>query len=903
MRPAEVALMAAWLVAMPAARAQTPAATALETFVIEKGLQLELVAAEPLVTSPCALAFDDRGRMFVAENRGYPRNAKPPIGTIALLEDTNADGRMDKRTIFADGLTFPNGVLPWKKGLFVTCAPDVLYFEDTDGDGHADVRRVVLTGFATTGSTQLRVNAPIVGPDGRIWLASGLSGGNITSPDHPELPALALKSDLRFDPETGAFDAVDGRSQYGHSFDEAGRRFICMNRIQVQHVVLPSRYLRRNPQLAFSETVQNCPELVPNPLMRGGGGAARIFPISKNITTADSHAGTFSAACSVFIWRDGALPAAYNGCAFSCDPTGNLVHVDKLEPRGATFAAVSMLPKREFLASRDDWFRPVFLARGPDGALYIADMYRKVIEHPDYLPEEIRKRTDFENGRDMGRIWRVLDPSRRDHPAIPISGPLRLRELARAETLEDKTIGEAFRDKDPAVREVALQLAEARLSKSPSLLDQALRLTEDENARVRFQCALTIGGVAEERVARALGALARRDHQDRWLKAAALSGATAHFARFLEGAVQHGVDNDLLDLLIECGRFLPNEPVEALMRQLGHAIRELGADSLETLLVALCTGMSEMHGITLESTWKELPQIADHEIAVLRTDGTAPERRELAVRFLARTNLPSAEQALRGLVLAGDNRPLALLALKGMPEGKAAALLPEFLTAERWRQLSPATRESFLSLSVTRAAFMDALLGAIESDRVPRNAIDATRRQQLLKNKAPDIQRRAAALFGQPVAGDRRAAFESAKAALALSASGTKGRAVFQRSCAICHRLDREGYAVGPDLFDMRNQPKESILLHIVVPDHEIAPAFAAYIIETKDGRTLQGIMESESSESVTLREPQDLHETFLRDKIASITASPTSLMPAGLEQTMTAQELADLLAYLKGEQ
>jgi putative membrane-bound dehydrogenase-like protein len=882
--------------------AQTAPGDALATFAIEKGLQLELVAAEPLVMSPCALAFDARGRMFVAENRGYPRNANPPVGTIALIEDTDHDGRMDKRTVFAEGLTFPNGVLPWKNGLFVTCAPDVLYFEDSDGDGHADVRRVVLTGFATTGSTQLRVNAPIVGPDGWIWLASGLSGGNITAPDHPEFPPLALKSDLRFDPETGAFEAVDGRSQYGHSFDEAGRRFICMNRIQVQHVVLPSRFLRRNPKLAFSETVQNCPDLVPNPLLRGGAGAARIFPISKNITTADSHAGTFSAACSIFIWRDGALPSVYNGCAFSCDPTGNLVHVDKLEPRGATFAAVPMLPNREFLASRDDWFRPVFLARGPDGALYVADMYRKVIEHPDYLPEEIRKRTDFETGRDMGRIWRVSDPARRAPKANLISGAIRLRQLALANTLTDETIADVFGDQEAAVREVALQLAEPRFMKVPWLLDRAMPLAEDENARVRFQFALSTGGIDEERVAYALGRIAKRDHADRWIRAAALSGQMNHLEKFLEGAIDDQVGSDLLEVLIECGRFLPKESPDQIIGRLGD-VMHTSANSVETLVAAILTGNSEMHGTVLDDRWDRLPTLARKEIAVLSARTQDARRRELAVRFLARTDLPESTSALRDFARNEFGNDLAFVALKSMREADAAALLPELLGRKYWRSLPPRARESLVGFIMTRPAFIRQLFGAIESGEFPRQAIDAARRQQLLKSKTVDIQKRAETVFGEPVPSDRSAAFASARAVLQLSANGGNGRAVFQRSCAICHRLDREGYAVGPDLFDVRNQPKDSILLHIIVPDFEIAPAFAAYNIETTDGRALLGIMESESADSVTLREPQGVHETLLRSKIASITASATSLMPPGLEQTMTAQELADLVAYLKGEE
>jgi putative membrane-bound dehydrogenase-like protein len=425
------------------------------SFRIEPGVRLELVAAEPLIASPVALTFDGSGRLYVVENRGYPTGpgeGQPPAGRIARLEDTDGDGRMDRRTEFADGLTFPNGLMPWQDGLIVTCAPDVLLLRDGDGDGKADERRVLFTGFATTGSTQLRVSHPTLAIDNWVYLTSGLTGGNVVSPAAPDRPAVALgRTDFRFRPDGDAWEAADGGSQFGMTFDDFGRRFICYNRVQVQHVVISSKALRRNPHLASSETVQNCPaETVAEPL-RGHGAAARLFPISRNITTADSHAGTFTAACAVTVYRGTGLPETFRGGAFSCDPTGNLVHFDRLVPRGVTFSASPARDGVEFLASSDSWFRPVFLAHGPEGALYVCDMYRKTIEHPDYLPVEIRKHTDFEGGKGMGRIWRVV---RDDLPAE------RARDLRRVDLAAAPTprLCEVLRDRDGWRRDTAHRL-------------------------------------------------------------------------------------------------------------------------------------------------------------------------------------------------------------------------------------------------------------------------------------------------------------------------------------------------------------------------------------------------------------------------------------------------------------
>ena len=943
----------------PVAGALSPE-DAAKSFQVADGLRVELVAAEPLVASPCAMAFDERGRLFVAENRGYPNTAEPPQGVIAMLEDTDGDGRMDKRTVFADGLTYPNGVMPWKGGLIVTCSPDVLFLKDNHGTGRADERRVLLTGFATTGSTQLRVNCPTLGPDGWIYFAAGLSGGNITSPDHPERPAVKMTGDCRWNPDTGEIENVDGRCQYALSFDDFGRRFICMNRIQVQHMVLSSAWLKRNPRLTFSDTVQNCPELIPNAFMHSTAGAARLYPISSNITTADSHVGTFTAACGVNVWRGGALPDLYKGCVFSCDPTGNLVHVDKLVPRGASYSAEPLLDKREFLASKDDWCRPVFTTGGPDGALYVCDMYRRIIEHPDYLPEEVRKRTDFEGGKSMGRIWRVTKKDARWNPdqfprvrlgtsawiedaaAIVAHGdgwaqrtafrllverrdkdaPAALKAaLAEAKSpaayaalcdllaihgaLDPKTRDAEAKHSDGGVRERALMAEVTTPEEKERRSAMAAGFASDADARVRFSAALVLGDNPSADATKALAVIAAKDAEDRWLRAAVLSGIAGRepefLVAFLNAIPEAGPGAQ--ELLRGAGRGFKD--IAALKLALAAAEgapglgREVCGPAVAALLLSVSEGTGRRLAVSANEQWIEplLAQAARNAADPARSTA----QREVYVNLLGRMEWGAASEPLLKLATTEPDETLRGVAIRalcafGQPEAVKALLPPG-----AWPKYTPVQRETIISALLAPGTHFAGMLDAIEAGVLPANAISTIRRGFFQKSKDAAIRGRAAKLF-EAAGGDRKKAFEDAKAVLTMTANPPHGREVFRAICSVCHRLDQEGHAVGPDLFDMRHQPKETILFHIIVPDAEVAPAFTPYIVETKDGRVLSGILASETPTSVTLRGPLAQETGVLRSEIKKLEAAPGSLMPNGIETTMTRQDLADLLAYLKGE-
>jgi putative membrane-bound dehydrogenase-like protein len=334
----------------------------------DDNLVVELAAGEPAVRAPVAIAWDADGRMFVAEMTDYPSG--PVSGRIRMLEDRDADGRYEHATIFATNLAYPNGVLPWRNGLLVTVAPDILFLADTNGDGAADVREKILTGFAE-GNQQLRVNGLFWGIDNWIYGATGRSDGEVKWADGAKAGSIR-RHDFRFRPDTKQFEAIAGNSQFGMGHDDWGNRFPVFNATPIRHVVLEEHYLSRQPLLAGTDLV---PDISPD-------DGNRVFALTSPNVLIPQPIGFFTSACGPGIYRGTALPESYRGNYFVSEPVQNVVQRRVLEPKGSTFVAEYAHTNKEFLASSDPWFHGVFTATGPDGALYIVDFYRDLVEHP-----------------------------------------------------------------------------------------------------------------------------------------------------------------------------------------------------------------------------------------------------------------------------------------------------------------------------------------------------------------------------------------------------------------------------------------------------------------------------------------------------------------------------------------
>ncbi len=399
---------------------------AIDTWQVKPGFRLDLVASEPLVRDPIALSFDENGRLFVCEMIDYSemRDVTPHLGRVSLLEDTDGDGIYDRSEVFADNLPWPTGLIWANGGLFVAATPDIWRLEDRDGDGRAEVRERVFTGFGT-GLARLNVqsllNSLQWGQDNRIHVQTG--GGNrgrVSSPKRPDLPPEELAArDFWFDPVTYAFGFEAGGAQYGMSFDDFGRKFGCSNSDHLQFWVYDDRYMGRNPWFSLP---------APRQSIAADGGAAEVFRISPDepwriirtrwrvggvikgmIEGGGRVSGYFTGATGTTVYRGDAYGADFVNNTFTGDAGGQLIHRKKLYPAGVSL--MGRRPEdeqdREFAASTDTWVRVVNFANAPDGTLHVCDMYREILEHPWSIPEEIKKHLDLNQGNDRGRIYRI----------------------------------------------------------------------------------------------------------------------------------------------------------------------------------------------------------------------------------------------------------------------------------------------------------------------------------------------------------------------------------------------------------------------------------------------------------------------------------------------------------------
>ncbi len=966
----------------------------LSTFQIEDGFKIEVLASEPLIGDPVDMEIDEYGRLYVVEMPGYPLDVSGS-GSIKLLSDTDGDGVMDKGTTFAENLVLPNSIMRWKNGVIVTDAPNVLYFEDTDGDNRADVTDTLLIGFALS-NPQHNLNSPLLGLDNWIYLAHegvvttetyqdqfGDTGGEIYFPGHPNsarLPLNARGRSVRFNPNDFKLEELSSHSQFGQTFDQWGNHLLVGNANHVYHEVIAQRYLDRNAALKISDATQSISD---------HGNAAEVFPTTVNPQhQLLTDVGVITSACGLISYAGGAFPSPYNeNVTFVAEPVSNLIHVDKISEKGATFSAGRIRENREFLTSTDAKFRPVNLYVGPDGSLYVVDYYRQIIEHPEWMGKEVVESGELYNDRDKGRIYRI---SRSDAPLPQWTSGLTLGKASDEELvghlgnanlwwrqnaqrllidrnsktsievlnsllkssnamgrlhalwtlegikqLDDKQIATALVDTEAGIRKNAIKLAEEHLRDSPGLANSLFSLRSDPSPAVRFQLLCTLGSINTKEAEEIRLELLLRDVNDKWVRAAALS-ASANPKLLADEVIKKlrtSQDGDpyaaLLEEIIEVMAATKGQNSTELFKYLKEtgnkkefatqsAILEGIARALQNSRTELQFTSAEFNSIVQTFFNASVPSVRRSALHLLqampankvRLSGDDVTRaltiainrkesedlRSDAIDLIAIQNPALHEKLLRNLFVPQEPLPVQLAALRALGAIPGTAVSDYLL--QKWDLLTPQVQDAAVRVFLTDDQRIESMLKAIEEGKIASSSISWPRRVRLMTQRNENLRNRSRSIFTK---NDEQDVIKEYQKALTIKGSAEKGKAVFIENCALCHQVrSSNGLAIGPDLGTVHSWSSSAIMAHTLDPNLSISSGFDLWSIELNNGEAFQGLIASESPSAITLRNVGAVDKTINRNEIKSINALGMSMMPDNLNEKISIEQMADLIAFLK---
>lgn len=911
----------------------------LASFQIEPGYRIELVAAEPIVKDPVAIAFDVKGRMFVAEYGDYPigpeDGSTTPLSRIVCLEDTDGDGRMDKRHLFADKLNFCHSLMPHAGGILACAQTEILLLKDTDDDGQADVRETLFSGFQPA-HPQMQIGCPRWGLDNRIYLNYGV--GNVIGPNQTK-PTKLPREEFWFDPLTYEFGAASGTGQYGNTITAWGDRLFATNRNPIIATTMTDEEAARN-KFATIRGIQY--DVAPS------GGDSKVFPLVAMKSNWLSHAGTHTSACGTTAYVGDGLGNKMADSVFACEPIGHLVTRSIVTRNGAKLTSKRAREDADFLAATDTWFRPASLANGPDGMLYLADMYRLWVEHPKFLPPEIAAKLDWRAGEDRGRIWRIVPEKLKRLPAYeapeklsdlvvmlesPNGWKRRIAQQQLVETqsteaapalqslvetsrsafarlhalwtlegigqLDRATLLTALKDKSPQVRAAAVRLAAKNWEGDSALRQATFARVDDDNRWVRYQLALALGTTDDPARIKTLSQLAARDGSDSdFIDALLTAMETCSGAVLANVVVGQNPSDELIRRLTKVigTRHDPQE--------LATAVATISAIPSQQRQHTAMSGLAEgLNGRTkldhlFASSEPRRQEFFQQLVAIAGDDTRSDEDRRDAIFLMAKCSQK-------------NDRLLAKLCMPQVPplvQQAAISGLASGLTEKRgrvllniWQDMGPSSKATTLTLLLRQPIGIELVLEKVRAGDIPAKLISLDQQAQIRKHPSEAIRKQAEELFGQAASTDRAAVLAKYESATHTIGSPLAGRAVFQKQCAKCHAPSEPGGAtVGPDLADSLNRPREAILYDILDPSGKVEPKYAASQILTSSGQSYSGIVSKETAHSVILQTADGKSLEIARSEIDLFQTSDQSLMPSGLEKEISLDEMADLLEFLK---
>jgi uncharacterized protein len=948
------------------------------------GFKVELFASEPEIVKPICIAWDSRGRAWIAETVDYP-NDKHPDGEghdkITICEDTDGDGKADKFTLFADKLSIPTSMVHANGGLIVTQAPEVLFLKDTDGDDRADVRKVLFTGFDVkdthAGPSNLRL-----GIDNWVYATVGYSGFSGSVGGQP----FRFRQNLfRFRADGSKLEVLTSTSNntWGLGIDETGEVvYSTANGEHSSYLGLPNRVF---------ETVRG---------WTGKGNAKmadhdKMHPLTT-IRQVDHHGG-FTAAAGHAIYTARQFPKSYwNRVAFVCEPTGHLVHMDLIEHNGSHLVTRDRF---NLFASTDEWTAPVAAEVGPDGAVWVLDWYNFVVQHnPTPLGFKTGKGNAYETplrDKTHARIYRVVNAT------SAIGKP---RDLSRAnlnelvEALKDDNmfwrlaaqwalvergvqriapslhqliadpkldaIGEApaavhalwamhglgviqgslvpfvvvpaLKHPAPGVRRAAAAVLPKAEDSARAILDA--KLLDDPDPLVRRAALLALAEMPPTDAAGpAILALLKKPEnaKDRWIPSAATGAAARNDTSFLAAALKakdnpdsvrpvvrvvaehyargdaSGTLADLLKTLNDADPAVADVVLDGLAAGWPRGKVPSLDDPTKSGLIALLPRLGETGRLrlaTLATRWGLGPAF-DEALAGSRrqlvdevADAKQPERRRIeAARQLAAMN-PDRE-TLDGLLAEVTAKASPTLA-SGLLDAAGLASSPHLGAAivARWGQLTPPLRQQAFDILLRRPEWSRALLDGLEGRAFGANDLGADQAQQLAGHPDRQIAERARKLLSQGgslPSPDRQKVLAGLLPLAERTGDPSKGREVFAKNCAKCHKHGDLGARIGPDLTGFAVHPKDKILTEVIDPNRSVEGNYRQYTVATGDGRIYNGLLASETRTAIEIVDNEAKRHAILREDIDEILASPKSLMPEGFEKQITPDEFVDLLEFL----
>jgi putative membrane-bound dehydrogenase-like protein len=935
---------------------------ALAAIEVLDGFKVQLVAAEPLVTDPVAFAFDARGRLFVVEMRDYSEQETEHLGRIALLTDINGDGVMDQRTTFVEGLSWPTAVWPWRDGILVAEPPRVTWYRDADDNGLSEQSEDWMVGFGR-GNVQGLVNSLRWGVDGYIHGATSSAGADLELKATSSTSVNLGRRDFAIDPLTQTVEPESGGGQHGMSFNRWGDKFMTSNSDHLQQVISLDHWLSKHPsEVSLPATRRSIAEDGPQAevfraspiepwrivrtrlrvsgvapgIVEGGGRAAGYFTGATGTWLVDEE----------FDFGDG------SDTALVCDVGSNLIHRKRMLDHGLFWSGQRIDEGTELLRSSDTWFRPVQLGDGPDGAIYIADMAREVIEHPKSLPPMIKQHLDLTSGRDRGRIWKLTRSNHREQQIQPNLAILSSTELV-------SLLGHRI----PWQRRMASQLLVERADKGakPAILAAVASAQVPEARLLALHVAERLGWFHEN-----LAKLALRDKHERVLehalqlieKAGIASSCVAELTRLASQADSPRVQLALAQVsaeLDEVARFailrplLPvakDELVRAVIataagKQSWKLVQDSAANDHSSWLSLLLPVWTKQIGAEPLDAWlrqqiqTDNPQLAIWLDALCELPNRSDANRVLSVLSDAERGRlfdgiesrldPSAQSnqlvwisllpenvqtrwLMQGLVpSASEDTQQAVI--RGLAWANHPQLAEQLIT--RFKSLTPAVQQNALRFLTSRAPALEQLASALEQKLILSAHVPADVRQRLLSDRNADLALRFQSCLSG-VSEDRVNVIHryaqtleeneelSTKGSSELAKATHRGRDVFSRVCAQCHQLGDIGNDVGPPLKSLVDKSPQQLLETILDPNREVDPKYASYTILLEDGRALAGIIREETSTQILLAEAGGKVHRISRDAISELKSNGISFMPVGLEEQVTPEQMVELIAFLR---